>query len=311
MTKISPNRIIHRAENDFGHERVKGSGRKAKKMTKTKIGHLKKMFDDRDGVSMSQAARKFDCSKSLINYTLKKKSTIKSWKKKTIPQRNEAQRERITVCVDRLYRKLGKSSCVMDDESYFTLSHSTINGNHNFYSSHVSSAPASIKYRPKKKFEKKLLVWLCFSEKGMAKPYFVPSGLAVNQKIYLEECIKKRLLPFIKEHHSDDNYLFWPDLASSHYAKTVISYLDDKKVKYVTRADNPPNLPECRPIENLWSILKGEVYKNNWKAKTLQELQAKISKCLKKLDRNLVNQLFRDTRLLLGRVRLNGLPEDN
>ena len=48
MTKISPNRIIHRAENDFGHERVKGSGRKAKKMTKTKIGHLSKKFDDRD-----------------------------------------------------------------------------------------------------------------------------------------------------------------------------------------------------------------------------------------------------------------------
>ena len=75
----------------------------------------------------------------------------------------------------------------MDDESYFTLSHSTINGNYNFYSSHVSSAPANIKYRPKKKFEKKLLVWLCFSEKGMAKAYFVLSGLAVNQKIYLEE----------------------------------------------------------------------------------------------------------------------------
>ena len=41
--------------------------KESKELTKTKIGHLKKMFDDRDGVSMSQAARKFDCSKSLIN----------------------------------------------------------------------------------------------------------------------------------------------------------------------------------------------------------------------------------------------------
>ena len=39
-----------------------------------------------------------------------------------------------------------------------------------------------------KKFEKKLVVWLVFSEKGMAEPYFIPSGLAVNQIIYLEEC---------------------------------------------------------------------------------------------------------------------------
>lgn len=310
VPKTTIYRIIQSAENDSGHQRIVGSGRKAQIMTKKRIGHLKKTFKGRDGVTIRQAARKFDCSKSHIHKTLSEKTTIVCRKKINIPDRSEAQKIRIKTCVDRLYRKLGGVSCVMDDESYFTLSHSTINGNQFFYSSDVKATPANTKYRTKKKFEKKLLVWLCFSEKGMAEPYFIPSGLAVNQKIYLEECIKSRLIPFIKEHHSDGNYVFWPDLASSHYAKTVTKYLDENKVKYVFKEDNPPNLPECRPIEDLWSILKGKVYANNWKAETLDQLQLRIVKCLDELDKDLVNRLFRDTRLRLGRVRSNGLPED-
>ena len=81
------------------------------------------------------------------------------------------------------------------------------------------STPAIVKYSPTAKYEKKLLIYVCFSEKGISKPYFVPSGVAVNQKVYLEECIKKKLIPFIAKHHSDGEYVFWPDLASAHYAK--------------------------------------------------------------------------------------------
>ena len=83
------------------------------------------------------------------------------------------------------------------------------------------------------------------------------------QEIYLNKCIKKRLIPFIYKYHLDVAYLFWPVLASSHYTKTVITYLNKKKVHFVEKADNPANLPECHPIENFWSILKSLVYKNN------------------------------------------------
>lgn len=303
--------IIKRAENDSGHERVKGSGRKAKKMNKKNIERLKDMFDDHDGVSQRQAARKLKCSPAMINYTLKTKTNIVCYKKKKIPMRTEAQRERIRTCCDRLYRKLQGISCIIDDESYFTLAHSTINGNDNFYSSHVKETPASVKYRPTAKFEQKILVWLCFSDKGVSKAYFVPSGLAINQNTYLEQCIKKRLIPFIQEHHSDGQYLFWPDLASAHYAKTVISYLDEKKINYVTKVDNPPNVPELRPIEDFWSILKGMVFANNWQASDPIQLRTRINYCLKKIDIGLVKDTFKSTRLRIGRVRTKGLIEDN
>ena len=51
----------------------------------------------------------------------------------------------------RFYRKFNNLDWVIDDESFITLKHSTINENKNFYSSDVSETPASIKYNPVKK----------------------------------------------------------------------------------------------------------------------------------------------------------------
>jgi hypothetical protein len=42
-----------------------------------------------------------------------------------------------------------------------------------------------------------------------------------------------------------------------------------KSVNFVVKAENPPNMPEIRPIENFWGILKGLVYQNNWQAENL------------------------------------------
>ena len=58
--------------------------------------------------------------------------------------------------------------------------------------------------------------------------------------------------------------MFWPDLASANYAKSVTNYLISKSITFVQKADNPPAVPELRLVENFWSILKGMVYKNNW-----------------------------------------------
>jgi len=51
--------IIQRAEKGFGPTRKPGSGRIAKKMTKSNITKLKAMFDHKDGVTQAQAANKY------------------------------------------------------------------------------------------------------------------------------------------------------------------------------------------------------------------------------------------------------------
>ena len=74
--------IIKRAVNNLGHEKMSGSGCVTKIMTKTNIKGLKNIFEQRDGISTRQVARKFKCSQHLSVKTLAKKPSIRINKKK-------------------------------------------------------------------------------------------------------------------------------------------------------------------------------------------------------------------------------------
>ena len=129
---------------------------------------------------------------------------------------------------------------ILDDESYFTLSNTTLAGNDRFYSDDVEKTPYDVRNKFKAKYETKLLVWLAISPRGVQffKSYrvkYFKSGLAINRKIYRDECIRKNLIPFIKKYYRDDKYVLWPDLASSHYANSVLTDLMDKNVNFVQK----------------------------------------------------------------------------
>ena len=100
--------------------------------------------------------------------------------------------------------------------------------------------------------------------------------------------------------------MFWSDLASAHYAKSVASYLISKNITFVQKADNPPAVPELRPVENFCSILKRMVYKNNWQATSVDELKQRIKYCLKKVDVNAVQNMCGGVYRKLNFVRRNG-----
>ena len=83
------------------------------------------------------------------------------------------------------------------------------------------------------KVMKKLLVWMNISRKENTELFIAP-GLAINQDIYKEKCILQRLIPFIKKYHSQDQIIFWPDLASAHYAETVCDTLIEEKIDFIS-----------------------------------------------------------------------------
>ncbi len=83
--------------------------------------------------------------------------SIRCWKKKVIPDRTDAKIEAAkTKCVV-LYREYRDRKWILDDESYFPLSHSTINGNYNFYSENKDLAPADVKFSKKKNLNQNYL----------------------------------------------------------------------------------------------------------------------------------------------------------
>ena len=70
-------------------------------------------------------------------------------------------------------------------------------------------------------------------------------------------------------------YSSWSNLASSHYSKQVQDFLMVDQINFVQRQQKPPNVPQARPIETIWSLLK-QVYDGAWEAKNLSQLARKI-----------------------------------
>jgi transposase len=76
--------------------------------------------------------------------------------------------------------------------------------------------------------------------------------------------------------------VFWPDLAFAHYAKDKLVRLEELKIEYVQKEENPPNVPHIRPIEKFWANLKRKVYSNKYRPKDLKCLM--IRKKLKSIE---------------------------
>jgi transposase len=172
---------------------------------------------------------------------------------------------------------------IIDDESYFTLDGSDGYGNDHYYHHTGLETPDHVKYQFKSKYPSKVMVWLAMSSRGISQPFIRTSGNAINSQIYIEECIRKGLVKFIEKYHSDNKFVFWPDLASSHYAKAILEELNRLNIKVVPKDSNPPNYPQLRPIERFWTILKRKIYAKGWTAKTSEDLIDKIKSELRKI----------------------------
>ena len=131
----------------------------------------------------------------------------------------------------------------------------------------------------------------------------------MNADLYLNECIKKRLIPFIKKWHSNSNVLFWPDLAQAHYAKRVTDFLDEQKINYVSKKDNPPNVPQARPIEQYWAICKRKYAEKNVQSNTLSNFKSIWKKIANEVIQESGKQLMESTKKKLRLIGRNGVLE--
>lgn len=272
------------------------SGRPSKISSK-RLKSLIHAVENKTGVSQRRLGRRFRVHQSTISRVLKTRTSVRVLKRQTAPKySNDDQERRAQLNCLKVYRLLKPTdNLIMDDEKYFTLTGDIV-GNRSYYTSDPSTTPPTIKFKRRMKFEPKLLVWWAVSAKGRSSVYVHRSKAAVGTDTYLNECIKKRLVPFISKHHHGDSILFWPDLASAHYSKQVQVFLANQGIKCVKRSQNPPNVPQARPIETIWSLLEQKVYDRGWEAKNLDQLAKRIILKAKEIDQKIVTNMILSVR---------------
>lgn len=119
------------------------------------------------------------------------------------------------------------------------------------------------------------MIWQGICSCGLKTKVFITST-TMNSKVYIEECLKKRILPFIRQHKT--NVMFWPDLASCHYSKEVLEWYAANNVNFVAKEINPPNCPEFRPIEQYWAIVKRKLRGCGKEVTNAQQMRLKWNK---------------------------------
>lgn len=272
-------------ENKKSVERKIGSGKKCALQDSKIRAKLKAETVSRNAKSYAVLARKYEVSDKTVKKYLQDMN-IKRKKKKSAPLTTDRQenviKSRLKLLTQSYFSATSIYKCVMDDESYFTIEGNEWQGD-SYYECEGHEIPENVKFKTRSKFPKKVLVWLAISESGVSEPVFLQSGLAVNKQIYINKCIPK-LEKFIKKFHKHEKVVFWPDLASSHYAKDTLTELSRLGIEYIPKEQNPPNVPQLRPIENFWANLKRKVYANNYRPKNIKTLTAKIKKKLKVMD---------------------------
>lgn len=276
-------------------------------LAQNRINRLVQSAQDRIGTSSRKLGRRFGVSYKTVQRILSRNG-VHYRKRRKCPKYTQAQLERIPRCCRALRRRhfVRNRVIIMDDEKYFTLSHSEMKGNDGFYTSNIENCPNEVKFKAKAKFADKVLVWCAISEAGISTPYVGRvRGEAVDAGLYTQRCLPK-MLNFINIHHQNDDIIFWPDLASCHYARRTREWLEQNNVNYVPREDNPPNVPQARPIEEFWSLLCRKVYENGWEAQNEQQLRARIFRKIREVDPNIVQRKMRQVLAKLRAIEDHG-----
>lgn len=194
----------------------------------------------------------------------------------------------------------------MDDESYFSLNGDEFSSNRGYYSDNKLTCSNKIRFKERQKFPPRVLMWIAICEDGQfSKPFFMQKG-NMNGDLYLKECITKRLLPFVRS-KSESEVIFWPDGATAHYKKCVTEFLTGNNIRFVAKMTNPPKVPELRPIEHYWSLLKASVYANGWVAKDKEQLIRRIREKVNCLDYNVIQRMMKQVRTKVRTVSERGI----
>lgn len=295
MSRRTVYHILKRMDNNENLVRRPGQGRKSRKIAENLKNRLIEACHGKVGISYVQLAKKFKISDKTIKKRMTEMGIKRKARKKIVhstERQKKEQRKRITKLSRNEMRASNDVEIIMDDETYLDENGNNFGGNNTYFVYKDMPVPDDVKYYSKKKFPKKLMVCIAISPKGHSRVYYHRGPMAITSEIYRNNCLNNYLLPFIRKHHSDGQYLFWPDLASAHYAKATIKFLEDHKVNFVNKKKNPPNMPQLRPIKTFFAHWKAKIYANGWKPENIDELQEKAKRTLRTFNKNYYETLM-------------------
>lgn len=291
--------VIKRYKESLTTNRKPGSGGKKGFRDPKLEQKVVRYAEKRPNATEREMALKFMTSKTTV-HRICEKNKLKAFKVQKSTNRTDQQAQRAKTRARKLYDHMlrGENRCiVMDDETYVIGNFSQLPGRSFYRARYRFGVARKFKYQRLSKFPTKYMVWMAICSCGRKSRCYVAKG---NMKAsdYIKECLEKRLLSFIKSHEVPP--VFWPDLASIHYSRTVLDWYEQNEILYVPKEYNPPNCPQLRPIETFWALVKQTLKKQQKISKNAVSFQKYWISATNKIGTDVVKRLMKG---LPGKVR--------
>jgi hypothetical protein len=91
-------------------------------------------------------------------------------------------------------------------------------------------------------------------------------------------------------------------LAPAHYAKDALNFIKGNDINFVPKDMNPPNVPQCHPIERSWALVQAilDTSKKGDVAKNQKDFQRKWTEASQKVSDITIKRLMEIIRTKIG-----------
>lgn len=138
-----------------------------------------------------------------------------------------------------------------------------------------------------------VMVWAGIINDELVGPFRVEDGLKINSNTYcqfleatlFQQWYRKKSAAFKK------TMIFMQDNAPSHASKYSTAWLASKGLRDEKIMTWPPCSPDLNPIENLWALLKREIYSEGKQYTSLNSVWEAVVAAAQKVDRQQIKNL--------------------
>lgn len=145
--------------------------------------------------------------KSTISKIKVQKLSITARTKKKSPKYVEDQEKRAKSGLRKISEKTRDKILVVYHETYVTFHPLQLPGRKFVHAVDHTQLEFEEKFKFHTKFPKKYMVWQALDEFGNVLDAYISDGIT-SSSVYIEKCIKGKLIPLINKHDNPDDVLF-------------------------------------------------------------------------------------------------------